>query len=182
MPRDRGIDRINYCGHWEILVSLHQGLISKSCLLEILCVGMPGRQVSGFGCRWDIKTVVGETMCLAHCVHLVRLSCLCLRKQRDRGTGKFHLLTHILTREDEQLRGCRDLGWVGGQKQPRSLSVKYQQEKQRALLGEPVEGRETKDIPSELIVKPSLTPFLSPSVSSTDTVCTSPGCTASVSE
>lgn len=71
---------------------------------------------------------------------------------------------------------------MGGQKQPRSLSVKYQQEKQRALLGEPVEGRETKDIPSELIVKPSLTPFLSPSVSSTDTVCTSPGCTASVSE
>lgn len=61
--------------------------------------------------------------------------------------------------------------------------MKHHPEKLLALLGEPGKGRATKDILSQLIVNPFLlTPFLSLDVSSAGTACTSPGCTASVSE
>jgi len=57
--------------------------------------------VSGSDCSWDIRTVVRETMCLAHCIHLVRLSCPVSGSRRGIGTWKFHVLTHILARGDE---------------------------------------------------------------------------------
>lgn len=109
-PRDREIDRINYYGHLGILVSSRQELIPKAYLLEILQVGMPGRQVlalavagilelqSGRPCAWPIVFIwLGFPVSVSG-------------NRRGTGTWKFHVLTHILGREDEQLSGCQDFG------------------------------------------------------------------------
>lgn len=49
---------------------------------------MSGRQVLALAAA-EILGLVRETMCQSHCIHLVRLSCPCARKQEDHGDLEF---------------------------------------------------------------------------------------------
>jgi hypothetical protein len=66
----------------QVLVSLCQELIAGFFLPQIFPSEAAWKPGCGSGCSWDTRPVVRETMCLPHCIHLVMLSCLCLRKQK----------------------------------------------------------------------------------------------------
>lgn len=99
--------------------------------------------------------------------------------RRGTGTWKFHVLTHILAREDEWLSGgCQDLGGGG-----EHFSCHWITRRQTLSSSWRTRGREGNQRHSPwAYYKPSLISLLPLCVCFSGTACTSPGCTANVSE